>query len=217
MTRIRNQSAVARIVLFSLLLASAGRAQSSGPVPGITFDDTVGNVGTVGNVTCGYEIDVTHAISISALGIFESGGNGTEESHTVALWNGSGTLLSSVLVPAGAAADIVNNFSYAPVTPLTLTPGFYVVGAYYQDSQEQGFTGEIENVTDLAVDPDFSIVEYKFAHPGFADPPLVITQNGNPGFENTFGPNFLMTEVPEPSTLALVGLGAAALIFRRRF
>jgi hypothetical protein len=80
------------------------------------------------------------------------------------------------------------------------------------------FSAFLNRLSDLATDSDFTIVDYRFAHPGYFDPSLIIiAANGNPGFENMFGPDFLISEVPEPSTLALIGLGAAAMILRRRF
>jgi hypothetical protein len=89
----------------------------------------------------------------------------------------------------------------------------YVIGAYYQNGNES----LVENVLGLDLNPDFTIVNYLFAHPGYYDPGMIITAaNGNPGFINMFGPDFLVSAVPEPSTMALIGLGATALIFRRR-
>jgi len=45
------------------------------------------------------------------------------------------------------------------------------------------------------------------------------SKSGNAGIwldEETFGANFIITPVPEPSTVALIGLGAAALLACRR-
>jgi hypothetical protein len=94
MKRICNHSAVLGLVLVLLLLAGSVRAQTNNTAnPGLTFDPISPNIGTVGNVTYGYEIDVPQSFAIAALDIFDPGPGGLVESHTVAIWNSAGTPL----------------------------------------------------------------------------------------------------------------------------
>jgi hypothetical protein len=214
-SRFASLSAVASFIVIYQLLTVAGQAQTNGGLPtsGVSFSETSGNGWTVGNVTRGYTIDVTQPFAISALGVFDSGGEPLFDNHIVSVWNAGGTLIASVTVPAGTGGELVNQFSYAPITPLILNDGNYTIGAYYPVSS-QGFDNlgdpEIFGISDVSVNPDFSIVGYEFAHPGYADPAHDLTDQEN------FGANFLITQVPEPSALALFGLGAAGLIAGRR-
>ena len=215
MRHIYSPSAVASFILISQLLTVAGHAQTNGiiPGPGVNFSETDGNGWNVANLTRGYTIDVTQPFAISALGVFDSGGEALYNNHIVSVWNASGALIASVTVPAGTGGELVNQFRYAPITPVILAAGDYTVGVYYPTST-QGFMdlGDpgIFNISDVAVNPAFSILGYEFAHPGYADPAHDLTDEVN------FGADFLITQVPEPSTLALIGLGAVALLARRR-
>jgi hypothetical protein len=213
MTRFWKRPATGAWVLLNLGLTLIGHAQSN-QVDGVSFAPTTQNGGTAGNVTYGFQFTVNTLFEITALGIFDPGPAGLAESHTVALWNSSGTLLRSVTIPAGYGGYLVDQFFYEPLAPYYLNAGqTYIIGAYYQDAGED----LVQNVTGLQVNPDISINNYRFAHPGFADPPLVITQDGNPGFQNLFGPNFLVNDVlvPEPDTFCLIGAGLSWLAWRR--
>jgi hypothetical protein len=211
MSRVHNSSALASFIMISQLLTIAGHAQT----PGVTFSETDGNAWDVGDVTRGYTIDVTQSFAVSALGVFDSGGEALFTSHNVAIWNATGHLLAQTVVPAGAGAttEVINQFRYLSITPVTLAPGDYTVGTYYPVTTTDDGLGDpiLINITDVAANPDLTIVSYEFAHPGgFQDPA------GDLADEVTFGANFLLTQVPEPSTVALIGLGAAALMARRR-
>jgi len=189
-------------------LTITGHAQPAA----VSFEDTTSIFGNVDNLTRGYTFRVNQPFEITALGIFDSDQDGLFDAHTVTLWNVAGIAVASVSVPAGTSAELINGFRYVPITPIKLTVGLsYTVGAYYPVSSVQGGDHMIENATDLVVDPDITILRYRFAHPGYFDPdPYLVDQQ-------EFGANFLVAEVPEPSTFALIGLGSlVGLIALRR-
>ncbi len=198
--------------LFSILLASTGHAQlnePAGPTPAISFSEVDGNSYNVPNLTRGYTIDLTQPIAITALGIFDSGEGGLLTGHVVTVWNAQGSTLASTVIPAGTGAELINQFRYAQITPLYLSPGYYTIGAYYPNTSGT-VDYEYYGVPDLTVNSAFTIEDFTFAHPGYWDPSPYLSDTQN------FGANFVMEAVPEPSTLALFGLGASALIYRRR-
>jgi hypothetical protein len=192
-------------VLFQILTVT-GHCQS----PAVSFSETSSSIYNVPNLTRGYTIAVNQAFTVSALGMFDSDLDGLATTHIVTLWNQSGSVLASVNFPAGTDAQLINQFRYESITPVTLNRGLYTVGVYYPNTTGSG-DAIMTGITDATTDPRFSIVSYEFAHPGYFNPVGQIDDT------EKFGANFLITPVPEPSALALLGVGAAALMSGRRF
>jgi hypothetical protein len=188
-------------------LTIAGHAQPAA----VSFEDTTSNVGNVNNLTRGYTFHVNQPFKITALGIFDSDQDGLFDNHIVTLWNLAGIQVASVTVPAGTSAELINGFRYVPITPVTLTLGLtYTVGAYYPNSSTPAGDHMITSATSLVIDPDITILHYRFAHPGYFDPEPDLVDS------QSFGANFLVAEVPEPSTVALIGLGSLVGLMARR-
>ncbi len=209
MRRNRYFFAATGLILLSQLLTVTGQAQT----PGVTFSETSSSVYNVPNLTRGYTFNVNQPFAISALGMFDSGQDGFVSTHIVSLWDSSGSLLASVNMPAGTSAELINQFRYMPITPVNLSLGNYTVGVYYPTLTPQQGLGDamMTGISDASTDPEFTILNYTFAHPGYWDPAPYLADHEN------FGANFLIIPIPEPSTVALIGLGAAAVIARRCF
>jgi hypothetical protein len=170
----------------------------------------------------GWAFSVTVPITIDGLGLWDAGSNGLVENHEVGLWRTFGNVGAPELI---ASKDVSNNGSipvasasasgrwlFSPISPLTLEPGSYTIGALYRAGGsaaadpfvsdalpmfiaagvEFGSTREIHDTETLTCPTNFGLNE----HNGF------------------FGPSFRI--VPEPSSAILVLAGLSLLQRRRR-
>ena len=196
-------------VLATTLAANAGPLFTIGNNSSGTF---------LGNppFTLGFEFTVgTNGTQrMTKIGVFDSDQNGLAVAHRVGLWNSSGVLLASGIVPAGTAGSLVNQFRYIDINPVILGAGTYRIGALYDGpvfSDSLIFPGQ---ATGFATDPNITFVGSRFAFgAGLTDP----TGNGGlaPGY---FGPNALIEATPEPFSMVVFGglLAAGGLAVRRR-
>jgi hypothetical protein len=165
----------------------------------------------------GWEFTVGTPIMINALGIYT---NTTVASQVgpvsagVSLWNGSGTQLASCQVLPNDSA-LSTGFKYHSIPSVTLQPGQdYTVACLLLHSES--WVSDVYSAT-FAQGIDF--VGRRFA---YANDFTIMPVGDFPGFDGIpvgtiggFGASFTFTPVPEPSTVALVGLPVMLLIFRR--
>jgi len=176
----------------------------------VITDPVLGPIGnTAGNNTLGFDFTVgVQPIQVTALGLWDFGLGGFGYAHEVGLWNSSGVLLGSVLIPSGSAAPLDGQFRYQNLSAaLTLFPGQrYVLGAHFAAGDTTDllivhYQGD-QAIFDSAVIP--GRIRY-YENAGFTFP----SNDGLIGSE--VGPNAIFTVIPEPSVPILL-LGCAALV-----
>ena len=166
------------------------------------------------NFMTGWAFTTSNTITVTALGLWDEGGNGLTRAYQVGIWNAGGTLRVSGTVPERESGMLIDGFRFANVGSTVLSPGSYVIGALYPDDDDR-FVHEASVTMAQGITHDGG--RFRFGA-GFAFP----TTAPNPIFEaGYFGPNFRFTTavIPEPGTWALVGtglLGLGGLALRRR-
>jgi hypothetical protein len=138
-----------RIIYIAIATAAASsllyRASAAALVSTTPAQDRLNNFGS----TLGYEFTPNSALSISALGFSDlpsanvpGVGDGLEQERFVGLWDSNGVPLTSVTVPAGTVAPLVDGFRYWSLqTPITLEAGHtYILGAYYNRESDDHYT-----------------------------------------------------------------------------
>jgi len=102
---------------------------------------------------------------VTSLGFFDYLQDGLGESHELGIFDASGTLLVSALLPSGTASPLEGSFRYVDITPLILNAGEeYTVGAFFAT---QADTIGYLDVSDLVVSSvvGLSAVPIRYALP----------------------------------------------------
>jgi len=168
-------------------------------------------------------------ITITALGVFANGG--LVSAHQVSIYNLSGVLQVSAVVPTGFTPD-VQGYVYASVgTPFTLPAGTWIIAASYaQNSPDLMRVGNSGSASSVVMS---SPLTYGGAFIWFNAGTPVNPNNPGPGNSSFssptaaayFGPNFEFTVAAPPSSapaptsglLLLLGFGGLSILrFVRR-
>lgn len=190
------------LAVLALIVGSAGQVKAD---PVLTFDENTGGNAANQNQSVGWQFNVLQPLTVIGLGWFDERANGLVTAHTVGIWSPDGTLLTSVLVPAGTAAPLDGQFRAVFITPLVLPVGNgYIVGG-------ENFFANTERLADNAsqmVDPRIRYIDATFSTlgSGFTRPnqfSLAVT-----GF---YGPSFSVKPIPEPATIILLSTGLAGV------
>lgn len=185
-----------RTLALSLFAAwSLGGVAQAAPV--LSIPDLVGT--TSGNDdTIGWEFTTNTAVTVTRLGFFDSGQDGLLTPHDVGIFDNSGTLLRSAIVPSGIAGPLINQFRYVAIAPLALAAGStFRIGAYLPASSGGlGADDLFVQVTVPTTDPAITYQTGRFAGNtgGLAFP---TTSLGSARF---IGPNFeILAAEPQAS------------------
>ncbi len=147
-------------------------------------------------------------IVINSLGFYDYLGNGLAESHLMGLFDSVGNLLISTTISSGTGSTLEYGFRWKAITDTTLTAGstFSLISQSNLDAHNmvRGFT----------LNPKVISVEGGYGGGATFNPNLISTSKDNIIWTGNF--NIADTQVPEPASLALMGLGLAALAFRPR-
>lgn len=158
--------------------------------------------------TLGFAFTTSQAFTISALGIYDFGGDGLNDSHEVGLFSSSGDLLLSTVMQAGTSAALVDGFRYNTVSPYALAAGSYRIGALYTSGRDRLFFETNPNIV-----TSITGFTYDGARNGLNIPTLTDPTRRGGGTGGYLGPNLLVSPlaaVPEPSAWALLILGFGA-------
>jgi hypothetical protein len=103
----------------------------AGPIEPFLVPTTIDVVG--GNPsfrgTIGYDLTLTQSRAVEQLGFWDHLEDGLLSAHTVSVFDGSGGLLASGVVPAGSGTPLQDGFRWVSIPTLVLSPGRYVIGA----------------------------------------------------------------------------------------
>lgn len=222
-----------------IILLCAFSLVSAAPSPAVLFSlsDVQPNFNfsfsnSAGGFVLGYKFHVNTPITVTSLGVYDGGqsngagstttpvSNGFVNEHPVGLYDSVGNLLRTTTIQIGTVNTLVGAFRYADVSPITLGIGDYVlvdVAGYSPGNPVDVYTRDPNNI---GFDPRISYIDNRVL--GGTGNTLQFLNDSDtehaPGFNyGWFGPNMLVSNVPEPATtLLLLSMGGAAMIRKLR-
>jgi hypothetical protein len=144
----------------------------------------------------------------TARGYFDYQGDGFATPHDVGIYNGSGTLLTHALLSAGTVNQLVGNFRYTDIAPITLAAGTYTLAATTNGPADRWAYGNASTITGFTVDPHISIAANSALYLYQSDNVLRDPTQTNPNNYTIYaGPN-VIAHAPGP----IAGAGLPGLI-----
>ncbi|MFK7978252.1 MAG: hypothetical protein AB8C02_19110 [Halioglobus sp.] len=195
----------------SLCIVSFFVSFQAAAMPALSISGGIEGSNPSGTFVYGWEFDVFEDTTVDALGFFDFGSDGLVERHEVGVWNAEGSLLTSVTIPAGMAAELIDGFRYMDIADVLLSAaGGYVIAA--TNLQVDRMILRADSISTIS---SIGWIESRFQNTGG---PLALPNNSI-GEQSYFGPNFLTNRVGTvsvPAPLMLMGFGLAAVgMFRR--
>ena len=205
---------LSRKLAVAAVFISLGTAAEAVPVPAISIDNLIGQTLVNPPFTLGWTFTVDDTIVVTQLGLFDSLQNGLVESHEIGIWDEVGALVATATIGSGVSGQLIDNFRYVGIVPVTLDAGAYTIGAFFGTGDEAlVFAGAAMG---FATSPHVGFVSAAYSNQaGLTLPDSLF------GGEGYFGPNFVHDDlsaaaIPEPGTLVLMASGIAGLRLRRR-
>jgi hypothetical protein len=181
------------IVFFSLMAAVFGclNPQSARATTNAYFAAVNGLYGggaDNSSLNMGHSFTITNtSLQISALGVYDFGGDGLNASHLVGIFTDEGNTSppvpnASVTVPAGTNAPLINGYRYQALpSPVILGPGTYYVVAFQMNGYAHGSDPYSDNNNPTDSNNGFNSI------PGVTDNGSVFESNPNQGPDFSVG------------------------------
>jgi len=156
--------------------------------------------------TLGYAFSSNTNTSITALGFFDSDFDGFAAGHQVGLWDSGGTLLGQVNLGAGTVETLIGDFRYANLSSsINLIAGdtYYLAGTTVSDDW-------VYQASNIVMDSGINYLGSYYISGAFAFPSNYASSR------EYVTVNAITSSIPEPASIALLGLGLAGIGFARR-
>ncbi len=112
----------------------------------------------------GWEFKIDDAIVLTQLGLYDVGEDGLSQSHQIGIWDVTGQMRVSSVVPSGSASVIRDGYHYVEVAPTLLTEGHdYVIGVFFEHAAPDRL---LENLDGLQMAPG---IHYLWPRAGLTD------------------------------------------------
>jgi hypothetical protein len=203
-----------RPLRFLCVIAIAVAAQTNFATGATIAVVPVGNISTAFDprpFMIGWEFSVWTTTHITGLAYLDQDGDGLGDSHRIGIFDAaSQSLLVSETVDAGLSPPLIDGFRVVPES-FTLHPGIYVIGGQslsVHDLVRVGATAT-NTIAGIAYIQERELQTSAFVMPTINEPSNEV---------GIFGPSFVVgpLRAPEPTTIALLGIGLAGLGFWRR-